>query len=197
MTNGSLCKTTYIKHFARIKESEILCCTSAFCSSPIIRYTQDMASKSEKTVKQKSKTPPPKTNYPAAPHIIGMDWIELPSGDPKAAASLLVAMGFTPRGFVGKHPMVAIGGLVIMFKRVPSVVAMGVTPGPSSTTAAAHNQPCMTLQLTTDNITLKRQQLLALDLKPSPIKRQARGDMTFTWKNDDGLTLRFVGPLRD
>lgn len=162
-----------------------------------ISYTWGMASKPKKTVKQKSTSPPPKTNYPAAPHIIGMDWIELTSADPKATTALLVAMGFAPRGFIGKHPMVAVGGLVIMFKRAASAVALGVTLGRSSTTTAVHNQPCLTLQLTTDNITLKRQQLLALDLKPTPIKRQTRGDMTFIWKCDDGFALRFVGPLRD
>ena len=156
-----------------------------------------MASKPKKTVKTKSKTPAPKSSYPAAPHIIGLDWIEMPSADPNGTAALLVAMGFTPRGYTGKHPMVAVGGLVLMFKRAPAAVAMGVTPGSSSTTTAVHNKPSMTLQLTTDNITLKRQQLLALDLKPSAIKRQTRGDMTFTWKSDDGFALRFVGPLRD
>lgn len=156
-----------------------------------------MAKKPEKTVKLKTKTPPPKSSYPSAPHIIGMDWIELPSADPNGTAALLVAMGFMPRGFTGKHPIVAVGGLVLMLKRSANAVATGVTPGPSSTSAAVHAQPCMTLQLTTDNITLKRQQLLALDLKPSPMKRQLRGDMTFTWKCEDGFTLRFVGPLRD
>jgi hypothetical protein len=35
-----------------------------------------------------------------------------------------------------------------------------------------------------------------MQLKPGPMKRSKRGDATFDWKDENGLTLRFVGPVR-
>ena len=105
---------------------------------------------------------PPSSTYPASPHIIGMDWIELAVRSPARSAQRYVSIGLSPRGAAGSSRAVAIGGTVIVFKRS----AQKRSTGPTGTL----------LQMPVDNIQQKRQQLLDLGLTPSPLRRQRRGD---------------------
>ena len=130
----------------------------------------------------KRKPHPPASTYPASPHIIGMDWIELPVQSPARSAKRYVSIGFSPRGTTGSSRAVAIGGTVIVFKR-----AAGKPPATPTGTL---------LQMPVDNVQLKRQQLIDLGLTPTAMRRQRRGDQAFLWQDDDGLTVRFVGPAR-
>ena len=52
------------------------------------------------------------------------------------------------------------------------------------------------IQVATDNVNLKRQQLIDLGLRPGPLRRLGRGDRAFEWRDEDGHTVRFVGPSR-
>lgn len=52
------------------------------------------------------------------------------------------------------------------------------------------------LQMPVDNVELKRQELIELGLKPSTFRLQRRGDRSFQWRDEDGHTVRFVGPAR-
>jgi hypothetical protein len=74
--------------------------------------------------------------------------------------------------------MVALGGVVVKLRNGKGKLA-GVV-----------------LQVAVDQIRLKREQMIAMQLKPGPMKRSKRGDATFDWKDENGLTLRFVGPVR-
>lgn len=138
-----------------------------------------------KRPKSKKKPPPPPSEYPATPHIIGMDWIELPVHRPVTSASLYCSIGFAPRGSVGQSRAVAIGGTVIVFKR-NSKPHDGPAPRPTGAL----------LQLPVDNVEMKRQQMIDMGLKPGPFRRQPRGDRAFEWRDPDGHTVRFVGPAR-
>lgn len=131
-----------------------------------------------KTRNMTSKPEP--TNYPKAPHIIGLDWIELPVRRPVQSAVTYGAIGFQPRPTVGKQPRMALGGAVISFKRANG---NGRVAG-------------ITIQAAVDDVDAKRRQIEALGLKPGPLKTQPRGDRGFEWRDPDGHTVRFVGPAR-
>ncbi len=132
--------------------------------------------------KRVKKVKPPESGYPVPPHIIGMDWIELPVRSPAASAELYRQIGFSPRGSVGATRLIAIGGTVFVLKR------SGVR------TAKPANG--VLIQMPVDNVDLKREQLKAIGLRPGPLRRQKRGDRFFQWRDPDGHTLRFVGPAR-
>lgn len=132
--------------------------------------------------KPKRKPQPPTSMYPASPHVIGMDWIELPVQSPARSARRYVSIGFSPRGSTGSNRAVAIGGTVIVFKRAAD------KPPPTSTGVL--------LQMPVDNVQLKHQQLIELGLTPTAMRRQRRGDQAFQWCDGDGHTIRFVGPAR-
>lgn len=136
-----------------------------------------------KASKKRKKKDPDLSSYPVAPHIIGMDWIELPVRSPQRSAEQYLSIGFSPRGTTSRNRAVAIGGTVIVFKRQPQ----------SSTNTQSTG---FFIQLPVDNIELKRQQLAALGLKPGAVRRQSRGDHAFQWRDEDGHTVRFVGPAR-
>lgn len=135
--------------------------------------------------KPRAQQAPPTCTYPTPPHIIGMDWIELPVRSPAHSASRYLSIGFSPRGSTGPHRAVAIGGTVIHFKRARG---MGDPTGRTPTG--------ILLQMPVDHIELKRRQLIELGLKPGAVGRRRRGDMAFEWRDDDGHTIRFVGPVR-
>lgn len=46
--------------------------------------------------RRKAKPQPPATSYPATPHVIGMDWIELPVRNPTKSAGQYLSIGFSP-----------------------------------------------------------------------------------------------------
>lgn len=150
-----------------------------------MRYTAIMQETNRKKRSVRNpKSQPPQFSYPRTPHLVGMDWIELPVPDPALSAELLMEIGFTPRGYVGKYPLVAVGGTVYMLtptREKPLLV------GPAR----------LTIQVTTDNIKLKRQQLLDIGVRPTALKRQPRGDMTFTLRWGLDYVLRFTGPVRE
>jgi len=111
-----------------------------------------------------------------------MDWVELSVRSPTHSAQQYVSIGFSPRASTGRNRAVAIGGTVIVFKRQS-------TNNPTSSSG-------ILLQIPVDHIELKRQQLLKLGLKVGAVRRQRRGDHAFQWHDDDGHTIRFVGPAR-
>ncbi len=138
-----------------------------------------------KTKKKRNTKPmPPTSAYPRSPHIIGIDWIELPVHSPTKSAQRYLSIGFSPRGSTGRNRAVAIGGTVIVFKRAKSTGDQSVSPTD------------VLLQIPVDNVELKRQQLVDLGLKPGTFRQQRRGDRSFQWRDEDGHTLRFVGPAR-
>lgn len=128
----------------------------------------------------------PVVKYPKSPHVIGADWIELRVSRPAVTKLRWTALGFSPRGHLGRDWLLGIGGVV--FRLVKSNGT-----GKSGRTRTTHG---LTLQLAVDQVQMKWQQLHAMGLGPSAITRQKRGDATFTWTDEDGHTLRFVGPVR-
>ena len=132
---------------------------------------------------EKKKSPAKKPEiealtYPVSPHVVGVDWLELRVARPRLTVAQLAALGFSPREGDEHEPMVALGGVVVKLRNGKGKLA-GVV-----------------LQVAVDQIRLKREQMIAMQLKPGPMKRSKRGDATFDWKDENGLTLRFVGPVR-
>ncbi len=139
--------------------------------------------KTKPSKKKPTPTPPAPWAYPTPPHIIGADWIELPVRSPADSAALYCSIGFSPRPTTGRHRAVAIGGTVLLFKRAPQLSGSTTPTG-------------MTLQLPVDNVELKHQQMIQMQLRVTRLKRLSRGDKAFQWHDPDGYTLRFVGPAR-
>ena len=135
--------------------------------------------------KTKTKIKPAPAAYPISPHIVGMDWVELPVRRPAHSAAIYRAIGFSPRGSTSAARGLAIGGTVILLRRAKS------THNESATSPSG-----VLIQVATDNVNLKRQQLIDLDLRPGPFRRLGRGDRAFEWRDEDGHTVRFVGPAR-
>lgn len=135
--------------------------------------------------KKKKKPQPPVITYPTSPHIVGIDWVELPVRRPAHSAAVYRSIGFSPRGSTRAARGLAIGGTVIRLCRAR----------PSQNGDAASSTGVL-VQVATDNVNLKRQQLIDLGLRPGPLRRLGRGDRAFEWQDDDGHTVRFVGPAR-
>lgn len=132
---------------------------------------------------EKKKSPAKKPEiavltYPVSPHVVGVDWLELRVARPALTAAQLAALGFSLREGDEREPMLALGGVVVKLRR-----GKGRLTG-------------VVLQVAVDQIRLKREQMIVMRLKPGAMKRSARGDATFDWKDENGLTLRFVGPVR-
>lgn len=135
--------------------------------------------------KTKRKNKPTPAAYPTSPHIVGIDWVELPVRRPAHSAATYRAIGFSPRGSTGTSRGLAIGGTVIRLCR-----ARAARNGSAASPSGA------LIQVATDNVNLKRQQLIDLGLRPGPLRRLGRGDRAFEWRDEDGHTVRFVGPAR-
>ena len=136
--------------------------------------------------KKKKKDEPAISPYPASPHIVGIDWVELPVRRPAHSAAIYREIGFSPRGSTSSGRGLAIGGTVILLRRRARA---------SQDDDAAPSTGVL-IQVATDNVNLKRQQLIDLGLRPGPLRRLGRGDRAFEWQDDDGHTVRFVGPAR-
>ena len=141
-----------------------------------------MAKKKRKTPKKDAK-PKVAFVYPTAPHMPGIDWIELPVRSVADAYDFYEALGFRARADQGSDSMVALGGYVLMFK---------------PTQAATNGKPSgITIQVATDHVERKRQQLIDAGLNVSTITRNPRGDAAFQATDPDGHTVRFCGPVRE
>jgi len=136
--------------------------------------------------KKKTKVKPTPAAYPTSPHIVGIDWVELPVRRPAHSAAIYRAIGFSPRGSTSAARGLAIGGTVILLRRARSAQHNGTATPPTG----------VLIQVATDNVNLKRQQLIDLGLRPGPFRRLGRGDRAFEWRDEDGHTVRFVGPAR-
>ena len=134
---------------------------------------------------KRKKDTPPTAAYPTSPYIVGIDWVELPVRRPAHSATLYRQIGFLPRGSTSTGRGLAIGGTVIHLRKA-GPTHQGKNTSPSG----------MLIQVATDNVNLKRQQLIEMGLKPGPLRRRSRGDRAFEWRDDDGHTVRFVGPAR-
>ncbi len=135
--------------------------------------------------KKKKLTP---AQYPAAPRIVGVDWLELPVARPKRSAQIYQAIGLEPRSTVGPHPRLAAGGVELLLRRAQKTKDTPQASGPPPTGVR--------LRLAVDDLQAKRQQLIAMGLKPGPMKPNKRGDHAFEWRDPDGHVFCFVGPAR-
>ena len=138
-----------------------------------MRYHPRMASKKDKT--------PPKFSYPAAPYIIGLNWIEVAVTDPAAAADRLVSIGFQDRTVANGQIRVAISGLLLH-----------LVPRPTGSSKASG----LAFEMAVDQVEMMHMRLEQLGLKPEALVNRDRGDRSFEWTDPDGHRFRFIGPAR-
>lgn len=135
-----------------------------------------------KSTKKKASKPKVSFAYPAPPHMPGVDWVELPVRSVDDAYDFFCALGFRPRADQGAGTMVALGGYVLMLK--------------PNDGAADDQSSGITIQVATDHIERKREQLTEAGVTVSPVTRSPRGDATFEATDPHGHTVRFCGPVR-
>lgn len=131
----------------------------------------------------KQKQAPPAAGYPASPHMVGLDWIDMPVAQPRSTADLWLELGFKARTTVGRYPRLALGGLVV--RLVP-----GHHPADSAVS------PPITFHVAVDDIEAKRAHVLEMGMSPEPIRANRRGDRSFKVIDPDGYAFHFSGPDR-
>lgn len=131
--------------------------------------------------KKKEKTPLPKFAYPAAPYMIGLNWIELAVLNPQAAADRFVSIGFQDRSVANDQLRVAISGLLLHLvpRRPNAAKATGVT-----------------FEITVDQVETMHLRIEDLGLRPGGLFNRPQGDRAFEWTDPDGHRFRFIGPAR-
>lgn len=139
-----------------------------------------MAKKKSKSKAKKKEQQEVKFAYPQTPHVLGLDWIELPVNSVSESLSFYLAMGFQARPSDVNDPRVALGGYVIR------LVEQKVSPG----------GPRITFRVAVDHIVKKYQQLSELDFKVSSLRESEVGGSSFDVQDPDGYSVRFTGPTR-
>lgn len=137
-----------------------------------------------KTKSKKAK--PPKFEYPTSPHVIGLNWLEMPVADPQKAADRYVSVGAIDRGKMNDTLRVLIGGILVHL----------VQGDAQKSSRGKDGRPPVRFELTVDQVEMKHKQLEMLDLKPGKLEILENGARGFEWQDEDGYVFRFVGPAR-